>query len=216
MKKTLRELLLIAIALVPIAYLGAVYEGISETVPTHFNMEGAVDGWSSKSSLWLLPGCLALFIYVVLAVAPVLDPKRKLGEMGGKYHGFRFMMVIFFSLLSGYMIYVSAAPGRFSPHMLAGLIGMLFIGLGNYMQTLRPNYFIGLRTPWTLESEEVWRRTHKLAGRLAIAGGIAMLALAIAAPTFEVLYYGMITVVAVAVLIPAANSYFLFQRLKKV
>src|SRR5688572_28691021 len=111
MKKQFRELLLIAIALIPIAYLGAIYEGISETVPTHFNKEGVADDWSSKSSLWLFPGCLALFTYVILVIAPVLDPKRKLGEMGGKYQGFRLMMVIFISLLSAYMIYASTGPG---------------------------------------------------------------------------------------------------------
>src|SRR4051812_48820884 len=56
-------------------------------------------------------------------------------------------------------------------------VALLFILLGNFMTKLRPNYFIGIRTPWTLESKEVWIKTHRVVSRVMVLGGILMLTL---------------------------------------
>jgi uncharacterized membrane protein len=98
--------------------------------------------------------------------------------------------------------------------MLFALIGALFAMLGNYFQTVRPNYFIGIRTPWTLENEQVWKNTHRLGGRLWIVGGflIAILAFFINNNHLFSIIFGVI--ISLIVIVPVVFSYTEFKKEK--
>ena len=214
MNKYLKETLLWAFIVLPYIYLGAIWSQLPDQVPTHFNFAGNADDWSGKTSLLFLPAALGAGIYLLMLIIPIIDPKKKIQQMGDKYYSFRFMLTFFFSLLAIYLLYVSKAGSLTNPNMLIALIGALFALLGNYFQTVRPNYFIGIRTPWALESEQVWKKTHRLGGRLWMAGGMLIAVLSffiVNNQTVMIVFWGLL---AIMVIIPIVYSYTEFQKEK--
>lgn len=214
MNKYLKESILWAFIALPYVYLAAIWNLLPDQVPTHFDLAGNVDTWSGKSTLLFLPGALGVGIYLLMLLIPVLDPKRKIQQMGDKYYTFRFLLTFFFSIFAIYLLYVSKTGTMKSPAMLVALVGVLFAILGNYFQTVRPNYFIGIRTPWTLENEEVWKKTHRMGGRLWMAGGMLMAVLAFIIPGNLVLAIVLGVLLTILVVIPIVFSYTEFQREK--
>jgi len=177
MNKYLKELILWALILLPYAYLVTIWRELPDKVPTHFNFEGKANGWSNKTTMLFMPGVFGVGIYALMLAIPFLDPKNKIQQMGDKFFVLRFMLTLFTSALMTYLLYAGNAGSLKNPGLLVGLIGALFAMLGNYFQTIRPNYFIGIRTPWTLENEQVWKKTHLLSGRLWMVGGIVIVIL---------------------------------------
>ena len=93
-------------------------------------------------------------------------------------------------------------------------IGLMFLVIGNMMPKFRPNYFVGIKTPWTLANEEVWTKTHRMAGRLWFAGGLVIAAVSfIGTGTMRAIVFGVVT--AVLVIIPLLYSYLAFRKFKK-
>ncbi|GGG22113.1 SdpI family protein [Pontibacter amylolyticus] len=206
-----REIILWVIVLIPLVYLAVVWNSLPEQVPVHFNLEGEADGWAGKTSLiFIVLGTTALFNLILLAL-PHIDPKRKLTQMGSKYHQLRFILVIFMAALSVFIVHNALNPNVFRQNIHFVLIGGLFIALGNYFQAVKPNYFIGIRTPWTLESEQVWRKTHRLGGILWIIGGILLIVLAFL-PEMGMQQMLYIAVIALTVLIPVVYSFMVYRR----
>ena len=176
MKTTVQsELPLITIILVPFIYLAYVWEKLPEKVPMHWNMEGEIDRYGDKSELILIPLLLPLLIYVLFTIIPKIDPKDKLKYMGKKYTVLKTVLTVFMSALSMMIIYAAMNESFYNPNYILLLIGVLFAILGNYFKTLRANYFIGIKTPWTLENETVWKETHKLAGKIWFIGGLMII-----------------------------------------
>lgn len=214
MKKFLREAALLALAVAPSLYLAFIYKSLPDRVPVHFGLNGEADDWGNKSSLWFTEGMLSLVVYLLLLVIPVLDPKKRIREMGDKYVALRVLMGFFFSALAIYMLHTTV-NGQMNPRLLVGLFGLLFVGVGNYLQTVRPNYFIGIRTPWALENEDVWKSTHRLGGRLCMAGGALIVVLALLVTGNTALFAGFISIVGIIVLVPFVHSYLLFRKITK-
>lgn len=196
----------------PFIYLATIYNSLPQEVPIHFNWKGEADDWADKTMLILLPAGLGLFIYFLMLIVPSIDPKRKIQEMGSKYFNFRLILTIFFSILSIYLIYVTKEGSIEKPNIMVALMGLLFIMMGNYFQTVRPNYFIGIRTPWTLENELVWKKTHRLAGKLWVAGGVIIVLLGLLLKSITPMLISFFSVVFILVLVPIVYSYLEFQK----
>lgn len=214
MKLTLKkELPLIGIVLAPFVYLAIIWNTLPERVPTHWNYKGEADHWGDKYSLIGLLFLLPVLTYALLLVIPKIDPKKKIELMGGKYYQLKFILVLFMSTLAFIILHISVNQSTSSPNLIFIPIGVLFIALGNYFKVIQPNYFIGIRTPWTLESKEVWKLTHTLAGKLWIAGGliIVLSSLTIAKSIF---IYVFIVAIAILTLVPVIYSYIKFKELK--
>ena len=177
MNKYFKESVLWALIALPYVYLATTWNKMPDVVPIHFDMEGNANGWANKTTFLFIPGALGIGIYVLMILLPFLDPKKKIEQMGEKYFSVRFMLTLFISTLSIYTIYAGNTGTLKGTNLLFALIGILFAFMGNYFQAIRPNYFIGIRTPWTLENEEVWKKTHRLGGRLWMAGGILIVIL---------------------------------------
>lgn len=210
-KNLTREIILWVIICIPLVYLAVVWNSMPEQVPVHFNLKGEADGWAGKSTMILIVvGTTALLNLILLAV-PYIDPKGKLKSMGSKYHQLRFILISFMAALCIFLIHTSLHSDTFKPNGLFILIGALLVALGNYFQAVKPNYFIGIRTPWTLESEQVWRKTHRLGGILWIIGGILLILLgALPIPGLEHIFF--IVIIALVVLIPTIYSFTIYRK----
>lgn len=212
MNRYTREFILWVILLLPYAYLFYSWNDLPARVPTHFNVDGQADNWSPRSLLLFIPAGIGLAIYLLMLFIPVFDPKKKLRQMGDKYHSLRFMLVFFMSALSLYLLYVTKVGHIEHPQWLIALIGLMLAMLGNYLQAIRPNYFVGIRTPWTLENEAVWRKTHHLGGRLWVAGGILIMIASLVIRSHVPLLITAGIIVLVLVVVPVAFSYIEFRR----
>ena len=206
--------LLIMVAL-PFVYLAYLWNSLPKKVPLHWNMKGEIDGWGSKEQLIIVLLLLPVLTYVLLLLIPKLDPRRKLEKMGNKFYHFKFFMVLVMSLLAVFIVYsVQNSSGPSNMKVLYILMGFMIVGLGNYFPTIRPNYFIGIKTPWTLENETVWKETHVLGGKLWFFGGIA-LTLLILVLSVETGFIVFMIGIAILAIIPVVFSYLRYKALEE-
>lgn len=174
---TTTETVIIILTLLPFIYLGAIYASIPDEVPMHFNASGEVDRIGSKAELWIMPFVLNAMMYFLFKYLPKLDPKNQIQKMGNKWTYLRMAMTVFMTILSCGIIFISTSGTmNFNASWIYGFTGLLFIVLGNYLPATKPNYFVGIRTPWTLENDMVWRKTHRLGGRLFMICGLLIIA----------------------------------------
>ncbi|HPY82899.1 MAG: DUF1648 domain-containing protein [Bacteroidales bacterium] len=215
MNKYFKELVLWIFIALPYVYLAKIWNELPEIVPTHFNLEGVADGWSKKQTLLYIPAALGVGMYLLMLIIPFLDPKKKIQQMEGKYYVLRFMLTFFFSLLTLFLLYVSKEETLNNPAILFVIIGVFFAMFGNYFQTVRPNYFIGIRTPWTLENEQVWKKTHRLGGRIWLVGGVSIAILAFFV-TYKIIFTILfVLILSFMVVVPVLYSYIEFKKIKK-
>ncbi|NYJ26162.1 SdpI family protein [Allomuricauda sp. ARW1Y1] len=206
-----KELPLIGIVLLPFVYLAYVWNQLPAQVPMHYNIEGEIDRYGNKSELILIPIMTSLLIYLIFLAVPYIDPKKQIQKMGGKYDTLKFIITTFMSILALFIIYTAKNQTLTDPDYILLGCGVLFLILGNYFKTLKANYFIGIRTPWTLESESVWKQTHKLAGKIWFLGGLLIIlsCLILDGKTNFIVF---ICITAIMVLVPVLYSYLLFRK----
>ena len=170
--KSKTELLILTIILFPAVYLSLVWNALPEEVPMHFNAKGEADRYGSKNELVGVLFLLNLPLYFIMRYAPQLDPKKKINQK--QLFGLRLVLHLFISAIALFIIYSTQQGALANPFGIVSLVGLLFAALGFFFRSIKPNYFIGIRTPWTLENETVWTKTHKVSGPVWIAGGIFM------------------------------------------
>ena len=207
------ELPILLIVLAPFLYLAQIWNTLPEKVALHWNAAGEIDRWGDKIELLLIPFALPLLTYLILIIAPKIDPKNKLKYMGKKFNNLKFILIVFMSGLAIYILYSTQNEMLLSPGITHIISGLLILILGNYFKTIKHNYFIGIRTPWTLESEIVWRETHILGGKLWFIGGLVIITstLLTSAPLNEVILISTLTII---IAVPVVFSYIRFKKLK--
>ena len=194
-----------------LVFTAVVYSSLPERIPTHWNFRGEVDGWSSR--LWgsLLAPLVSAGIWVLLPVLRRIDPRRRNYERFDAT--FRLLVNLLIVFFAGIHVIVLGAGLGWAIDMTRAIlviVGLMFVALGNYLPRLRSNWWMGIRTPWTLESESVWRSTHRLAGYTFVIGGLATAALALL-PSPVVVGVAM-AVMVTAVVVPAIYSYVAYRR----
>jgi len=214
MMKLKKELPLIGIVLLPFLYLAYVWNQLPAEVPLHYNIKGEVDRYGDKSELIMIPIMLPLLIYVILSVVPYIDPKKQIQKMGNKYHDLKLILTLFMSALALFIIHSTKSGSLGNPNVIFMIVGALYVVLGNYFKTIKANYFIGIRTPWTLESESIWKATHKLGGKIWFVGGLLALicSLVLDAKLNFMVFMGITVVIA---LIPVIYSFLLYRKEQK-
>lgn len=190
------------------------YAHLPERVASHWNVRGEVDAWTSRDfHAWFFPALLS-GIYLLLVVVPSMDPRReRYVEFARVYNIFRnlILLVLFsvFLLATLFNVGYDVNIGKSVPF----IIGLLMLVIGNYMGKLKRNWFVGIRTPWTLSSDNIWAKTHRLGGLMFVAFGLLLMATPYL-PTFmamPTLFSGIF----MAVVLPFAYSYYLFRQSKK-
>ena len=208
----------IAISLIPILYLAYIYNALPATVPTHFDAGGKPNDYSSKSTLFLITAgmsAIAMGVFFLIRNLEKIDPKKFAKSNPGSMNKIAIGLVIFLSTLN-VIIVSSAQQGKIGNiKLVMCLIGLFLAFMGNVMYSVKPNYFVGIRTPWTLENEDNWRKTHQIAGKLWVAGGLLITVLALILPGAAFPYF-LLPTVALMVLIPVAYSFIEFKKSQKI
>jgi uncharacterized membrane protein len=187
------------------------YPSLPDAVPSHWNIRGEVDGYLSKPWGVIILPLSAILVFVAMRLIPVISPKGYRTEsFANVMHIFQVAMVGFTSLVA--ILVLLAASGVDVPmnESIFAMLGVMFMVIGNYLGKTRKNFFLGIRTPWTLASDEVWGRTHRLAGRLFILQGLIMFA----GVLFEIPVAVLLGMVGVIVVVPVVYSYVVYRRVE--
>ncbi|MEK7671577.1 MAG: SdpI family protein [Bacteroidota bacterium] len=150
-----------------------------ETVPTHFGMQGEPDQFSSKTTLVVFVFAVLVFSYGLLTFIPFIDPFWK--RIQPKYHILLILrdFVLLFLLFMYVLNIVATKEGKLRLDLMGVSLGLFFVLLGNYLPKLPRNWFFGIRVPWTLSSEVVWKKTHVVGGWFFAAAGLLTIILSL-------------------------------------
>ena len=211
MKKfTLMDGSALVIWLLPAIYLLFTYNSLPQSVPMHYDLNGAVNRYGDKSEFFIILG-LPVLVYLLLKFLPAIDPKKKVKYSEASFQKLALGMVVFLSAITIIFIFSTLHPGIKPGKLILPVIGLLFAFMGNVMYNIKPNYFVGIRTPWTLESEDNWRSTHRLAGKIWFVGGIVLTIAILLIPERAGTIVFMCVAVIIA-LVPVIYSYVYFKR----
>lgn len=208
------EVLNIILLLVSIVASFWFYTHMPETVPIHWGITGEADGFGSKTFAAFFFPALILGIYLLLLLAPYFDPnKERYAEFAKEYSYIRGILTFFFT----YVYFMASLAGvgyqiNIAKAVSIGL-ALMFMVLGNYLGKIKPNWFVGIRTPWTLSSEDVWNKTHRFGGKLFfISGLLLLLGLFFPAPWLFVMLMVLVFICAIGSIV---YSYILFRAEKE-
>lgn len=211
---SLKNLILVMFLAAPLIYLNMVYDILPEKVALHFGADMQPDRYGPKSELWttilILMG-IALASYLLVTNLSKIDPKNQNLQSQGIIEKLGLTIVGFMSLITLYIIYSSYNPT--SGQLLFVMLGSLFAVIGNFMNNIKPNYFVGIRLPWTLENEDNWRKTHQLGGKVWVIGGLLIAVMGILlSPVW--MSKIMLAIIVIMVAVPAIYSYRHYQQSK--
>jgi uncharacterized membrane protein len=209
-------LLVLLISIIPLIYTGSIYSDLPKTIPIHFDINGKPNGYGDKTTLWFLVlflSALSAGIYLLIKNLPKIDPKKTAGQSPELYQKIAITLVIFLCAINITIVYASVNGSFNLNNILLPLLGLLFLVLGNYMHSIKPNYFVGFRLPWTLENEDNWRKTHQLVSKLWVPGGLAITIGTLLLPTnFGFIFFGVIMMIIT--IIPIVFSFRYFKKTK--
>ena len=215
MKKLLKEnkkILIISslITLLPILFGLVYWNQLPDEMPTHFGPSGAADGWADKGlSVFLMPfGMLVLHALCLLGY--VLDKKNR--EQNPKAIRIVFWIAPCISLLVNGLMYAAVlSEGMQIMGVLYLFMGLLLMACGNFLPKCRQNATLGIKIKWTLANEENWNRTHRLAGKIWVAGGAAIMLCAFLP---ERMFFIPLAVFVILILVPTLYSFLLYRKQK--
>jgi len=191
------------------AYSVVTASSLPAQVPTHWGISGKPDAWGSPAfALWFGP-CMAAFMLVLTIFLPRLSPKQFEVDRFEETYGLM-MFIIGLMMASIHFLILAATAGKAIDMTkgMMGVIGIFFAIMGNFMGKVKRNFYMGVRTPWTLASERVWDATHRRAATLWFFGGLVVAASAMAGAPFVATFTGLMAIA----LWPVYDSYRLYKR----
>lgn len=209
-KKNLKLLILTSvIILLPILAGLILWDKLPDEIPVHFNAQGVADGWAGKGfGVFGMPLFLLALHWFCTAVTG-LDPKSK--NITKKNMGLVLWICPATSLFVNGIVYAYALNSKIDISTACMLFfGVLFIVVGNYMPKCKQNYSIGIKISWTLNSEKNWNYTHRLAGKVWVAGGLLIIA-----TSFLNLVWLFTAITIIMIVTPVAGSYLYHKKENK-
>ena len=197
------------VCLIPIIVGFMFYSKMPEQVAIHWGFDGNPDGYASKAvAIVILP----LTLFVVNLLLPFLlkmDPKYE--NISEKTVNLLLWILPVVSLMASGLTISSALGKEVNVNVFAPLVvGIMFTVIGNYLPKMSQSYTVGIKLPWTLNDEENWNKTHRLAGKLWVACGLLLII-----GSFTNMAMGiMIAMLVVAVIVPTVYSYMQFKNTK--
>lgn len=199
------------ITLLPMVAGLCLWSFLPDRVPTHWNFAGEIDGWSSKAfAVFGLPGIIVV-CHLLCVLGTAADPKHK--NVSGKMLNLVYWITPVVSIVVGGATYMAAFGLPFRMELVGMLMmGVMFIVLGNWLPKCQPNYTVGIKLPWTIHDEDNWRRTHRFAGPVWVAGGVVMLLTGFLG---EAGLYLLVADLILLAAIPTAYSFLLYRKTYK-
>lgn len=196
------------VILLPILMGLFLWNRLPEQMPSHWNAQGDIDGYTSRAfSVFAIPAILLAAQWVCI-LATGLDPKNK--GKNARMQAIVLWIIPVLCLILHTIVYLTALGMAVQVEIVLPLIfGLGFTILGNFMPKTQQNSTIGIKLPWTLSSEENWNKTHRLAGWLWVVGGIVIMV-----PAFLGLFWIFFLITLAMVLIPTVYSYVLYRKAK--
>ncbi len=197
------------VMLIPMLIGLLLWNRLPEQIPSHWNINGEIDGWSSKAFAVFFFPSLLLAIHWICVFASCADPKSK------NYHPKMIALVLWIcpvlGLVLNSLIYAAALGYQVNVEIIMPLlVGLMFIIVGNLLPKCRQSYTMGIKLPWTLRNEENWNKTHRFGGKVWAIGGVVIMATA-----FVGCFWVLIGVMVVMVAAPTIYSYLLYRKQKK-
>lgn len=182
-------------------------------LPIHWNIHGEVDGYlNAKTALWVMPA-LILFILMLMSFLAYFEPRKDNFKKSAKAREWIiFSITMFVAILA--LGNVAAVLGFefVSFKLILASVMILLIIMGNFMPKLRSNYFIGIRTPWALSSEENWKKTHRLGGKVFMICGLLGLTVTFLVSDQNLMGILGATVLLPLIISPVAYSWYLWRQ----
>ncbi len=185
------------------------YQLLPTRVVIHWDSLGRPDGYAGRFFTAFFFPLFNLVIYILMLFIPLLDPRKKnYSYFRSAYHLIKAAIVFFLWLV--YLIVIFKNLGHILPVQIVVplLIGLLFVVIGLNLRQIKPNYFFGIRTPWTLHSATVWQRTHRFGSYAFVIGGLLMCLFVFLSSALS--YF--IVLVFFIVLLPIIYSYFIYLK----
>jgi uncharacterized membrane protein len=211
MKISRTHLLSFGLVALSFALTGLLYGRLPDAIPTHWNARGEVDGFTPKPwGPFILPMVMA-GVYALLSVIPRISPRGYRIERFQDVYQVILAAIMAFLFLVNVLVLLAGigAPVPMSRAIHAGT-GLLLLVLGNFMGKVTKNFFVGIRTPWTLASDEVWLRTHRLGGKSFVLAGVAVFVSGLLGGGSP----PVLAAVAIAAGIPIVYSYVIYRRIE--
>ncbi|MEM7370480.1 MAG: SdpI family protein [Bacteroidota bacterium] len=207
--------LLIALIVFSVLLAGIGYTLLPDTVPVHFNHKMEVDRMGSRGEALfglLMMSFAMIVVNGIIWIAPKIDPKNNFYKFDKTMQKWQYIITAF--ILGLQILILLSMMGVAVPTARWMLIAMylLFLLLGNSFGKLRPNYFAGIRIPWTLESEDNWNKTHRMAGRLWVLTSMVMIVISLILPESWLVFF-FLPYFLLIVGLPIAYSYNLYREM---
>jgi uncharacterized membrane protein len=201
---------IVIVTLLSLSLSAWAYPRLPASVPSHWNVQGQVDGYTTPLAAALLLPAIFLGTGLIFVFLPTIDPLRQnYAAFRTVYHWFVLFFCLFMAYLHGLTLFAGLG-GQFNMNrMLLPAMGLFFILAGFLVERAKPNWFVGIRTPWTLSNPVVWEKTHRLGGVLfKISGAITLLGVLL--PQLA-LGFMLVTLMGSA-LATTVYSYFIYQQ----
>ncbi|MBW8865467.1 MAG: SdpI family protein [Verrucomicrobia bacterium] len=221
MKLLKKEWLQLLILITPFCAAALLWDKLPDRFPVHWNVRGEVDGYGGKVFGVIFPAVLNVGLALLLGLLPRIDPKCRNYDaetQSGIARIFKIGRLTLTAMLTCVILGIcaNALHRQFDMTRFAvSALALMFIVLGNFMGKLRPNYFMGFRTPWTLESRTVWLKTHRLGGYLMVGCGFILLVESFFLTARTYFLAGLLPVMVLITIIPAAYSYCIYRAENK-
>jgi uncharacterized membrane protein len=201
---------LLVTALVAMADVWA-YPRLPETVATHWNLHGVANGWGPRWVLFLVGPALMVVLMLLMRVLPWLSPKNfEVDTFRVTYLQIMLILVCVAGYLQLVLLWVAMGHAMNVGRAVVGGVCLLYMLLGNLMAKVRRNFYVGIRTPWTLASERVWNVTHRFGAKTMVVGGLLGLLLTVAG------FYGwpVLVVLLAGALAPVVYSLVVYKQME--
>jgi uncharacterized membrane protein len=214
-------LLQFVVALSPIACFFIIKDKLPEALQMHFNASMVADRMGNKSEflngLFIFLGISILTSALMLNISKI-DPKKRLDDNSPILKKLSWALVLFMAIFAFAIQYIAITykegqANDVNLKMIPIAISLLFVVIGNLLNSIKANYFIGFRTPWALESEDNWRKTNALGSKTLFGAGLLMLLLVLVLPAKHAASI-LLPTVLIAAFIPVAYSYWYFKKMK--
>lgn len=208
-----REWLALLLLFVPTAFTLFYWNQLPGSIATHWGLNGEPNGFQSPETFLWFTLALNVFIYALFVAIPYLDPKKNAFRLKKPLRMVRIVTMTVTAVLFSSIV-LNAVDYSIDVILIGNLaVNLLFLVMGNLMAKFPPNYFAGIRTPWTLESPEVWRQVHQVASKLWVGGALVLLMFLFLLDTPDYTIFS-ITVIVTLVAIPTIHSYVLYRKLE--